>query len=391
MWIERDLQQRIAELMRAFPAILLTGPRQTGKTSLLRHMHPDATYLSLDLPSTAFRAEHEPVSLLSDRVEPVIIDEVQYAPGVFRYLKSVIDQQRDRMGRFLMTGSQKLALLEHASESLAGRVGIVELDTLSASELIRSGFSDRSDMLWRGAFPELYRNPILRPQDFYGSYVATYLERDVRPAVRAGSLRDFERCLRSCAIHSGRLLNYASMASDLGVALTTVKEWVSILVASNQIVLLEPWFGNLQKRMVKTPKLYLRDTGLLAFLLGFDSSKALEESPFIGALWETFVVGQILRQIQLAGSSAKLFFLRDAHGTEVDLVLEHNGRMRLMEVKWSEAFTAPPTGKIQRVAGWLGPDRLADEHWIVARPAESYLTGGPLPVRVVNGFVHRFV
>ena len=211
-----------------------------------------------------------------------------------------------------------------------------------------------------------------------------------RRCVRA-VLRDFERCLRSCAIHSGRLLNYASMASDLGVALTTVKEWVNILVASNQLVLLEPWFGNLQKRMIKTPKLYFRDTGLLAFLLGLDSSAAMAGSPFIGAIRETFVVGQILRQIQVAGSSAKLFFLRDAYGTEVDLVLEHNGRVRLMEVKWSEAFTAPPTGKMERVAGWLGAERLADEHWVVARPAESYVADGPLPVRVVNGFVHRFV
>lgn len=377
--------------MRAFPAVLVTGPRQTGKTSLLRYMLPDAGYLSLDLPTVAYQAEHEPTSLFASVGDRIILDEVQYAPAMFRYLKVAIDQQRDRMGRFLMTGSQKLALMEHASESLAGRVGIVELDTLSAGEVVRAGFPADADLLWRGGFPELYRNAALRPQDFYASYVATYLERDVRPAVRAGSLRDFERCLRSCAIHSGKLLNYASIASDLGVALTTVKEWINILVASNQIVLLEPWFGNLQKRMVKTPKLYFRDTGLMAFLLGFDSSTAMVQSPFIGAVWETFAVGQILRQVQAAGSSAKLFFFRDAYGTEVDLVLEHNGTLRMMEVKWSEAFTAPPTGAMQKVAQWLPADRLASEHWVVARPAVAYPVPGTLPLRVVNGFVHQFV
>ena len=295
------------------------------------------------------------------------------------------------MGQFIMTGSQKFALMQHASESLAGRIGIIELDTLSSLELRTAGLTDGLDLLWRGGFPELYRQPELSPRDFYRSYLATYLERDVRPAVHAGSLRDFERFLRICATQSGQLLNYAAVASDLGVASTTVKSWISILEASNQIILLEPWFGNLRKRMVKTPKLYFRDTGLMAFLLGFDSAEALAQTATIGAVWETFAVGQVLRQLEAAGTSAKLFFYRDAHGNEVDLLLERDAKLQLIEVKWTEAFAPPRPTQIQKIANLIGPELLASQHLIVARPQKEYPLSGDLNVSVVNGFSHRFV
>lgn len=390
MWIERDLQQKIEALSRVFPAVLVTGPRQTGKTSLLRHAWSGAPFITLDLPSTAQLAEEDPQRLFAGMSEPLILDEVQYAPGLFRYLKVAIDRDRGRMGRFLMTGSQRFALMERVSESLAGRIGIVELDTLSSLELRRAGRRDGLDLLWRGGFPELYRNPSLQPRDFYSSYLATYLERDVQPAVRVGNLRDFERLLRACATHSGKLLNYASLASDLGVTLSTVKSWISILEASNQIILLEPWFGNLHKRMVKTPKLYLRDTGLMAFLLGFDSPAMLAQSSSIGAIWETFVVGQVIRQLEASESSAKLFFFRDAYGNEVDLVLERGMRLQLIEAKWTEGFTPPRPLQIQRVAKMLGPELLAAEHLIAARPEQDYPLSSEPPVRVVNGFSYRF-
>jgi uncharacterized protein len=293
MWIDRTVSRRLDTLSRQFPAVLVTGARQTGKTSLLRHAFPDADFVSLDLPSAAHQAEESPEQFLRSRSEPMILDEVQYAPGLFRHLKARIDDDRHRMGRFLMTGSQKFTLMESLSESLAGRAAIVELQTLSAEE-IRSAFPRRepgvAETLWRGGFPELYRNRSLDPRDFFTSYVATYLERDVRLALRVASLRDFERFVRSCAIRSGQLLNMADLARDVGIAGSTARDWISVLEASNQVLLLEPYFGNLGKRLIKTPKLYLCDTGILCFLLGFDSPSSMESSPFIGAIWETFVL-----------------------------------------------------------------------------------------------------
>ena len=391
MWIDRSLETRIRSLAGALPAILVTGARQVGKTSLLRHTLPDTPFVALDLPSAAQQAEMEPQTILSKHGEPIIFDEVQCAPGLLRYLKIAIDADRTRMGRFFMTGSQKFALMRHVSETLAGRIGILELDTLSSLELRQGGFTNQADILWRGGFPELYRNQALLPRDFYSSYIATYLDRDVRSAVRSGSLRDFERLLRACAIHSGQLLNHASLARDLGVAVTTVKDWIGILEASNQVAVIEPWFGNLQKRMVKTRKLYLRDTGLMAFLLGFDSPATMLNSASIGAVWETFVVGQVLRQLQSSGSAGKLFFFRDVHGNEVDLVLESGGKLQLIEVKWTEAFSPPPMGQIARVAGLLGAELLAPEHLLVARPQADYPVVGDLRIRVVNGFTHEFL
>ena len=192
---------------------------------------------------------------------------------------------------------------------------MIELDTLSATEVQGTELSPPVSLphfLWRGGFPELYRNALLSPQVFYSSYIATYLERDVRLLLRIGSLRDFERFLRACALRSGQLLNLTDLARDIGIAGTTAREWLSVLEASNQIVLLEPYFGNVAKRLIKTPKLYLRDTGLLCFLLGLDSPEAVERSPFIGALWETFVLNQLIRTKKLRALRRRFFLARCA-------------------------------------------------------------------------------
>lgn len=389
MWIDRSVSPRIRELSRHFPALLLTGARQTGKTSLLRKLFGEAHFVSLDLPSAAALAEESPERFLTELGEPLILDEVQYAPSVFRYLKKRIDADRHRMGRFLMTGSQKFTLMEALSESLAGRCAIVDLDTLSAAELRGSLPKSRLDadtILWRGGFPELYRNPSLDPREFFSSYVATYLERDVRLVLRVGSLRDFERFLRGCALRSGQLLNMADLARDVGIAGSTARDWISVLEASNQIVLVEPYFGNLGKRLIKSPKLFLRDTGLLSFLLGLDSPMALVRSPFIGAVWETFVANQILRAKSATGSAGGLFYFRDAHGTEVDFAIEHAGRVRLLEAKWAESVTDRRAAKsIDKVDGLLGK-RAADEHWILCRTPHAHrMPGGGPAIRLVDG------
>jgi predicted AAA+ superfamily ATPase len=383
MW----LSAQVLAASRQFPALVVTGGRQTGKTTLLRHLFPEASFASLDLPSAAYQADERGEEFLRGHREPVILDEVQYAPGLFRYLKVAIDARRVEHGRFLMTGSQKFPLIQALSESLAGRCAVLELDTLASSEILAASPGEAllpEEVLWRGGFPELWRDREIEPRLFYSSYVATYLERDVRLALRVGSLRDFERFLRACALRSGQLLNLTELARDIGIAGTTARDWLSVLEASSQVALLEPYFNNPTRRLIKTPKLYFRDSGLLCFLLGVESPAALASSPLAGAVWETFVLGQILRARAATGSAGQVFFWRDTHGVEVDFVIEQNARVRLIEAKWAETVNDPRALKPLLTVRDLFGDRTASEHWIASRTPHPH----PLPrvpgVRMIN-------
>ncbi len=381
------MTDQVLSAARQFPALVVTGGRQTGKTTLLRHLFPDASFASLDLPSAAYQADERSEEFLRSYKEPVILDEVQYAPGLFRHLKAAIDTQRTVRGRFLMTGSQKFALMHSLSESLAGRCAVLELDTLASAE-ISAAFPGEAilpeEILWRGGFPELWRDREIEPRLFYSSYAATYLERDVRLVLRVGSLRDFERFLRACALRSGQLLNLTELARDVGIAGTTARDWLSVLEASSQVMLLEPYFSNPTRRMIKTPKLYFRDTGLLCFLLGLENPAALAASPLSGAVWETFVLGQIVRARAATGSAGQVFFWRDAHGTEVDFLIEQNGRVRLIDAKWAEAVSDPRALKPLLTVRDLFGDRASSEHWVACRTPHPHALNGVSGVRLVN-------
>jgi predicted AAA+ superfamily ATPase len=336
MWISREIEPRLKRSARTRPVIVLTGARQTGKTATLRHLFPNYSFVSLDLPTEAEQAEKEPDRFLLRHPAPVMIDEVQYAPALFRHLKAVIDRHRSRNGQFLLTGSQKFALMRNVSESLAGRADIVELETLTFSEILKSlPMMKLEAAIVRGGFPELYANPDIDATAFYNSYLATYLERDVRALANVGSLRDFERFLRACALRSANLLNKADLARDVGIAPSTANQWLSILEASGQVVMLEPWFSNRTKSIVKSPKLYLSDTGLLCALLNIRTDKALRQSPAAGAVWETFVFAQLRGRERRAGRVASLYFWRD-RTREVDFVADVGGRVELFECKWTE-------------------------------------------------------
>jgi predicted AAA+ superfamily ATPase len=286
-----------------------------------------------------------------------------------------------------MTGSQKFSLMQALSESLAGRVAVLELDTLASTEIVAALPEELilpEEILWRGGFPELWRDREIEPRLFYSSYVATYLERDVRLALRVGNLRDFERFVRACALRSSQLLNLTDLARDVGIAGSTAREWLSVLEASNQVMLLEPYFNNLTRRLIKTPKLYFRDTGLLCFLLGLESPSALASSLLSGAVWETFVLGQILRARAAAGSAGQIFFWRDTHGTEVDFLIEQNARVRLIEAKWAETLSDPRAVRpLLAVRDLLG-DRAASEHWIACRTSHPHTFPGQPGVRLIN-------
>ena len=336
MWVARYLEARIQKSALTRPVVVLTGARQTGKTSTLRRLFPEHAFVSLDLPTEAEQAEREPAAFLQRHPAPVILDEVQYAPGLFRHLKAAVDAQRSRAGQYLLTGSQKFTLMKGVSESLAGRADIVELETLSFDE-IRGALPDASleHSILRGGFPELHANPDIDGPAFYTSYLATYLERDVRSLANVGSLRDFERFLRACALRSANLLNKADLARDVGIAPATSNQWLSVLEASGQIALLEPWFSNRTKGLVKTPKLYLMDTGLLCALLNIRDEASLLASPSVGAIWETFVFAQLRHRERGAGRAGSLFFWRD-RSREVDFVVDSGGRLELFEPRWTE-------------------------------------------------------
>jgi predicted AAA+ superfamily ATPase len=372
MWIEREVEARLRRSANTRPVIVLTGARQVGKTTTFRHLFPAYEFVSLDLPTEAEQAEKEPQLFLSRHPAPVIIDEVQYAPGLFRHLKSEVDANRSLNGRFLLTGSQKFTLMKNVSESLAGRADIVELETLSFAE-IRNALPRTSlqEAIVRGGFPELYANLDIDAVAFYNSYLATYLERDVRSLSNVGSLRDFERFLRACALRSANLLNKADLARDVGIAPSTANQWLSVLVASGQVVLLEPWFSNRTKSIVKSPKLYMADTGLLCALLNIRSVEALRQSPAVGAVWETFVFAQLRDRERRAGRTGSLFFWRD-RTREVDFVVDAGGRMELFEAQWSERPDDSDTVNLEFVRDAAGKSRVASGA-VVSRTANSFL------------------
>lgn len=340
MWIDREISNKIKSISAKRPAILLTGARQTGKTSLLRHLFPNYQYISLDLPLNAELAERNGTKFLKDYPPPIVIDEVQYAPELFRYLKIAIDANRDAIGQFLLTGSQKFSLMQNITESLAGRVSIMECLPLSLREL--EGFYNRRaqnellfEWLVKGGYPEIYRRD-LEPTVFYSDYVATYLERDVRQLIAVKDLRDFERFMRLLALRSGQLLSYTGLATDIGISPNTVKNWITVLEASQVIHLLEPFYKNPGKRLKKTPKVFFMDTGLCCFLLGLSSPEEVLNSTHVGHLFETLVFGQIYRNIASRSHIDRLYFYRDHRAREVDFIIESGMKYRLIEVKCSE-------------------------------------------------------
>lgn len=322
MWIQRLLSQTLNKAFAQFPVVVLTGARQVGKTSLVRRLFPDADYVTLDIPREAEAARLDFDGFLERHREPLIIDEVQYEPGVFRHLKILIDRDR-RAGRFILTGSQDFSLMRGVTESLAGRCAVLSLPSLSLDE-IRPGatITDTVQYCWRGGFPNLWQTPQMDRDLWLGSYVATYLERDVRNLLNVGNLRDFDRFLRASALRAGQLLSLSELARDVGVAPNTAKSWISMLQASSQIFLLEPYHSNATKRLVKTPKLYFSDSGLLTYLLGFSDSSSLMQNAAWGAIWENLVVSEAHKHFLNRGRRPPLWFWRTVQGEEVDLLIE---------------------------------------------------------------------
>jgi predicted AAA+ superfamily ATPase len=336
MWIHRNISGSIKLQCRAKPALLVTGPRQVGKSSLLRHLFPDAGYISFDDRATAAEALNNPKAFFDRLPAKCILDEVQYVPEIFRDLKMQIDLHRnDRSRIFLLTGSQKFSLMKNAAESLAGRISIFELQSLSAAEL-RLANLPTGQLPHRGGYPELWIDQTQSARKFYGDYINTYLERDVRSVLQVGSLRDFDRCLRSLALRVGSLINFSDIAKDVGVSANTAKAWIGVLEASGIIHLLEPFFDNQNKRLIKSPKVYFCDNGLLCYLLQLNDQDDWRTHLMAGKIWENFVFTELLCQTKLNGLDRSLFFWREKGGREIDFLIERSNGVLLIDAKLSE-------------------------------------------------------
>ncbi|MBI3118914.1 MAG: ATP-binding protein [Candidatus Hydrogenedentes bacterium] len=372
MWIDRNIVVSLKKAFEQFPVVVLTGARQTGKTSLVRRLFPEASYVTFDIPREADAARLDFSGFLKAHPAPLIIDEVQYVPEVLRHLKIAVDR-RKQPGRFLLTGSQHFAVMQGVTESLAGRCAVLSLPTLALSELnLTGGLADVDNYIWRGGFPELWQRPDLDRELWLGSYVATYLERDVRNALLVGNLRDFDRFLRAVAIRAGQLLSLSELARDVGIAANTAKNWLSILEASQQIFLLGPYHVSLGKRLIKSPKLYLADTGLLCYLLGFSDWTAVAQSPLWGAVWENLVISEVRKYYLNRGQRPPLWFWRTIQGDEVDLLIELGPRrFKAVECKTAAEIGPRSLKGFTALERLYGPESLPRAA-VVCRTEEPY-------------------
>lgn len=338
----RSIEAVLLEAVRSFPAVVLTGARQTGKTTLCRQLFdPTHRYVSLEDPDRRRLALADPRSFLESHPGPVILDEIQYAPELLSYLQGMIDADRGVMGRYLLTGSQNFLLMERVAQSLAGRAAVLSLHPLSVAEVdgaeapSRGTLESVADWILRGGYPELRFRPDLNRELWIGSYVRLYLERDVRQAVNISDLDSFERFLRLLAARTGCLLNYSDLARDAGISHSTARRWLSVLQASYQVVLLPPFHANISKRLVKCPRLYFTDTGIASYLMGLHDREHLVNGPAWGALFETACVMELLKHQQRLPAPPVNSFFRTGSGLEVDVIIERGVELEAVEIKGS--------------------------------------------------------
>lgn len=372
--LPRALAHTLQRLSRTFPAVAVTGPRQSGKTTLVRELYSNKPYVSLEDPQERAFASEDPRGFLERFTDGGVFDEAQRWPDLFSYLQGMIDSDRVP-GRFVLTGSQQFGLLSGVTQSLAGRVGMTRLLPLSLTELPDSQTDalGLDSLMLRGMYPVLHTQD-LRWADWFASYVATYVERDVRQVLNVQDLSTFQRFLRLCAARTGQLLNVSALAGETGVTSHTARAWLSVLEASDIAFLLPPYHRNFGKRLVKSPKLYFVDTGLACWLMGIRDIEALSLHPLRGAIFETLVVSECLKFRLNAGLPPDLYFWRDNNALEADLVFETKGRLQPVEIKSGRTVTSDYIRAGQKASRFAGEEALTP--WLVYGGDEDYVRSG---------------
>jgi uncharacterized protein len=372
--IPRQAFSTLKRLAMGFPIVALTGPRQAGKTTLAKSVFCDKAYVSLENPDELEFAERDPRGFLQRFPEGAVLDEVQRCPALLSWLQGWVDDRR-RMGDFVLTGSQQFELSSKMSQSLAGRVGRVELLPFSASELLAENRlpATLETCLWQGGYPALYDRE-LAPGDWFSNYVATYLERDVRQLIAVRDLTQFQRFVKMCAARSGQLLNLTALGADCGISAVTAREWLSVLEASYLVLRLPPYHRNFGKRLVKTPKLYFLDVGLMSWLLGIRDAASITTHAARGALFETWVVSELVKQRLNTGEPVDLYFWRDNVGHEVDVLFETTSGLQAIEIKSGATFAADWPASVLKWKGFT--DGKALDPWVIFGGEGDYTRQG---------------
>ncbi len=376
--LDRALGASLQRLSGLFPVLAITGPRQSGKTTLARALFPDKPYVSLENPAEMAFAQEDPRGFLARFAGGAVFDEAQRWPALFSWLQGMVDDDR-RPGRFVLTGSQQFGLMAGITQSLAGRVAVTHLLPLSLAELTSASRIDKNlnRLLFSGGYPALHAQKV-GAQDWFASYVATYVERDVRQVMNIHDLGVFQRFLRLCAARTGQLLNLAALAGEAGISQGSARNWLAVLESSYLVHRLPPYHRNFGKRLVKTPKLYFLDVGLACWLLGITSPAMLSLHPMRGALFETWVVGEFVKARFNAGQPADLYFWRDNNGLESDLLFESGGRVQPVEIKSGQTVTSDyirAGQKAGRITGKLAGEEALTP-WLIHGGTDSYTRSG---------------
>lgn len=332
MLIQRDIQKELESLMSSYPVVTITGPRQSGKTTLARTTFPDYGYCNLEKPEIRRLAEGDPNAFFDRFRQPLIIDEIQRVPDLLSYIQVIVDDKKEK-GAFLLTGSHQQSLNEAVSQSLAGRTALLRLLPLSINELVSAGIrSSRDELLLTGFMPGIYSNN-LNPYKSNRNYFQTYVERDLRQLMQIKNLNNFENFVRMLAGRVGQVLNLHSISGDIGVSSTTLSEWLSVLEASFLIFRLYPYYENFGKRIIKSPKIYFTDVGLVCYLLGIENAGQVARDPLLGGIFENMVVMDLVKERLNRGLDPNFFYFRDNNQNEVDLVIKKHDKLVPVEIK----------------------------------------------------------
>jgi uncharacterized protein len=342
MYLHRKLEKPLKEALKQFPVLLITGPRQAGKSTLLQHSLKNYNYVTFDDILVRNLAESDPTLFLKTYKPPLILDEIQYVPSLLPHIKRVVDADRRNYGQYVLTGSQIFPLMKGVSESLAGRIAIFQLYPLSWEEIPNAPLYDEikmAEQMMKGFYPEFQVQPQLNPKFWHSAYLSTYIERDLRTMRNIHDLGQFQRYLVLLAARAGQILNLNEIGKECGISQTTAKDWLTLLQATSIVYLLEPYSRNVTKRVVKSPKLFFVDTGLLCYLLRIESVEQLVHSPFSGHLFENMVVMETVKRFAEKGERAPCYFYRTNAGLEIDLLIDHGDHFDAYEIKFSSTPT----------------------------------------------------